>query len=73
MIRFYLGEEPVLQNVPTWQCAKTDDLNYVLDHLSDLVVKEVHGSGGYGMLVGPRATAAQIEAFRARLAANPAG
>ncbi len=73
MIRFYLGEEPVLQNVPTWQCAKADDLNYVLDQLSELVVKEVHGSGGYGMLVGPRASKAQIEAFRARLAANPAG
>jgi uncharacterized circularly permuted ATP-grasp superfamily protein len=73
MIRFYLGEEPVLQNVPTWQCGKPDDLNYVLDQLSELVVKEVHGSGGYGMLVGPRASKAQIEAFRARLVANPAG
>lgn len=71
MIRFYLGEEPVLQNVPTWQCAKPDDLGHVLAHLPELVVKEVHGSGGYGMLVGPKASAAEIEAFRARLLADP--
>ncbi len=71
MIRFYLGEEPVLQNVPTWQCAKQDDYAYVLEHLGELVVKEVHGSGGYGMLVGPSSSKAQIEAFRARLIANP--
>ncbi|MDP2063971.1 MAG: circularly permuted type 2 ATP-grasp protein [Phaeovulum sp.] len=71
MIRFYLGEEPVLQNVPTWQCGKPDDLGHVLDHLAELVVKEVHGSGGYGMLVGPRSSAAQLEAFRARVIANP--
>ncbi|WP_372841359.1 circularly permuted type 2 ATP-grasp protein [Phaeovulum sp.] len=71
MIRFYLGEEPVLQNVPTWQCAKRDDYAYVLEHLAELVVKEVHGSGGYGMLVGPSSSKAQIEAFRARLTANP--
>ena len=73
MIRFYLGEEPVLQNVPTWQCGTPGDLAHVLANLADLVVKEVHGSGGYGMLVGPRSTKAQIEAFRARVAANPAG
>jgi len=73
MIRFYLGEEPILRNVPTWQCGKSDDLAYVLDHLGELVVKEVHGSGGYGMLVGPKSTKAQIESFRARLAADPAG
>jgi uncharacterized circularly permuted ATP-grasp superfamily protein len=71
MVRFYLGEEPILQNVPTWQCGRTDDLRHVLDHLGDLVVKEVHGSGGYGMLVGPRSTAEQIEAFRARILADP--
>ena len=71
MIRFYLGEEPILKNVPTWQCAKTDDLKYVLDHLPELVVKEVHGSGGYGMLVGPKSTTAQIEAFRAKIEADP--
>jgi len=71
MIRFYLGEEPVLQNVPTWQCGKSDDLKYVLENMTELVVKEVHGSGGYGMLVGPRATKAEIAAFRDRVAAKP--
>ena len=71
MIRFYLGEEPILRNVPTWQCAKPEDLAYVLDHLGELVVKEVHGSGGYGMLVGPKATKDQIESFAARLRAAP--
>ncbi|WP_349036301.1 circularly permuted type 2 ATP-grasp protein [Pseudotabrizicola sp. 4114] len=71
MIRFYLGEEPILNNVPTWQCGKADDLKYVLSHLNELVVKEVHGSGGYGMLVGPKASADQVEMFRARITANP--
>jgi len=71
MIRFYLGEEPLLQNVPTWQCANPDDLAHVLAHLPELVVKEVHGSGGYGMLVGPGASAAQIAAFADRLRATP--
>ena len=71
MIRFYLGEEPVLQNVPTWQCAKTDDCQYVLDNLADLVVKEVHGSGGYGMLVGPRSTKEQVAAFADKIREKP--
>ena len=71
MIRFYLNEEPILQNVPTWLCRKEDDLKYVLDHLHELVVKEVHGAGGYGMLIGPTATAAEIEAFRRVLVGNP--
>ena len=71
MIRFYLGEEPILQNVPTWQCAKPDELAHVLDNLADLVVKEVHGSGGYGMLVGPRATKDQIAAFAEKLREAP--
>lgn len=71
MIRFYLGEAPLLDNVQTWQCAKPDDLKHVLANLPDLVVKEVHGSGGYGMLVGPKSTKAQIEAFRARLTERP--
>ncbi|WP_097031783.1 circularly permuted type 2 ATP-grasp protein [Cereibacter ovatus] len=71
MIRFYLGEEPLLNNVPTWQCAKADDLAHVLAHLPDLVVKEVHGSGGYGMLVGPKSSSEQIAAFRARIEADP--
>jgi uncharacterized circularly permuted ATP-grasp superfamily protein len=71
MIRFYLGEEPLLSNVPTWQCRRGDDLKYVLDHLADLVVKEVHGAGGYGMLVGPTSTRAEIERFRDVLKSNP--
>ena len=71
MVRFYLGEEPILNNVPTWMCRKPDDLSYVLDHLPELVVKETHGAGGYGMLVGPASTAAEIEAFRAALIAQP--
>jgi len=72
MIRFYLGEEPILLNVPTWQCKRPDDLAYVLAHLPDLVVKEVQGSGGYGMLVGPAATKDEIKAFATRLRKNPA-
>ncbi|HBT02387.1 MAG TPA: hypothetical protein DEB47_21605 [Citreicella sp.] len=71
MVRFYLGEEPVLENVPTWQCAKADDRKYVLEHLDELVVKEVHGSGGYGMLVGPKSDKSTIEAFAARIRHNP--
>ena len=71
MVRFYLGEEPILQNVPTWQCGKSDELKYVLENLGELVVKEVHGSGGYGMLVGPKSTREQIESFRARVVSNP--
>ncbi len=72
MVEFYLGETPILANVPTHLCRERDDLAYVLDHLHELVVKEVHGAGGYGMLVGPAATKAEIEAFRAVLTANPA-
>ena len=71
MIRFYLSEEPILHNVPTWKLRNADDLRYALDHLPELVVKEVHGAGGYGMLVGPAATKAEIEEFRARIIANP--
>ena len=71
MIEFYLGEKPILQNVPTWLCRESDDLKYVLDHLPELVVKEVHGAGGYGMLVGPAATKDEITAFREHLIANP--
>jgi len=73
MIRFYLSEEPLLNNVPTWQCRKPDDLSYVLAHLEQLVVKEVHGAGGYGMLIGPAASRAEIEEFRRRLVAKPDG
>ncbi|QHG65501.1 circularly permuted type 2 ATP-grasp protein [Pseudomonas putida] len=71
MIRFYLDEEPILNNVPTWQCRNPKELSHVLAHLPELVVKETQGSGGYGMLVGPAATAAEIEDFRARLKARP--
>ncbi|MEX8516925.1 MAG: circularly permuted type 2 ATP-grasp protein [Leptothrix sp. (in: b-proteobacteria)] len=71
MIEFYLGEKPILNNVPTHLCRDKDDLKYVLDHLSELVVKEVHGAGGYGMLVGPAATKAEIADFREHLLANP--
>ena len=73
MIEFYLGEKPILNNVPTYQCRKPGDLAYVLAHLPELVVKEVHGAGGYGMLVGPASTRAEIEAFRERLVARPHG
>jgi uncharacterized circularly permuted ATP-grasp superfamily protein len=73
MIRFYLGEEPKLNNVPTYMCRKPDDLAYVLAHLPELVVKEVHGAGGYGMLVGPASTKEQIEHFRQLLIAKPDG
>jgi uncharacterized circularly permuted ATP-grasp superfamily protein len=72
MIRFYLGEEPILPNVPTWQCKRPEDLELVLDRLPELVVKEVQGSGGYGMLIGPAAKKSEIEAFRSRIKANPA-
>ena len=73
MIEFYLGEKALLKNVPTYQCRKPDDLRYTLDHLDELVVKEVHGAGGYGMLVGPAATRSEIEAFRQVLKERPEG
>ncbi len=71
MVRFYLGEEPILNNVPTYRCSEASDLGYVLDHLHELVVKEARGSGGYGMLVGPHATAAERESFAQKLKARP--
>jgi uncharacterized circularly permuted ATP-grasp superfamily protein len=70
-IRYYLGEEPVLQNVQTWLCSKPDHLAYVLEHLDQLVVKEVGESGGYGMLMGPMSSRAIMDQFRERLAADP--
>lgn len=72
MIRFYLGEEPVIQNVPTYCCERSGDLAYVQDNLAELVVKEVHGSGGYGMLIGPTSTPDEIAEFAKKIAANPA-
>ena len=71
MIRFYLSEEPILNNVPTWQLHREEDLHYCLEHLAELVVKEVHGAGGYGMLIGPAASTAEREAFRGRIVAQP--
>jgi len=71
MVRFYLGEEPILRNVPTWRCGEADDLAHVLANLPELVVKEVHGSGGYGMLVGPASTKDEIAAYRQRIEADP--
>jgi len=71
MISFYLDEKPILSNVPTYRCRQREDLQYALDHLSELVVKEVHNAGGYGMLVGPAASRKEIEDFRARLRQQP--
>jgi uncharacterized circularly permuted ATP-grasp superfamily protein len=71
IVEFYTGEKAILQNVPTWRCSEPDSLAYVLDHLSELVVKEVHGSGGYGMLVGPAASKKELAAFRTKLEAKP--
>ena len=71
IVRFYSGEEPLIENVPTWRCREPEALSYVLDHIAELVVKEVDGSGGYGMLVGPHASTAEREVFRAKLKATP--
>jgi uncharacterized circularly permuted ATP-grasp superfamily protein len=71
IVKFYLGEEPILKNVPTWRCREQEHLGYVLDHLEELVIKEVHGSGGYGMLIGPKADKAMLATFRAKLRSNP--
>lgn len=71
MIRFYCGEEPILSNVPTRELNNPEDLRYTLDHLSELVVKEVHGSGGYGMLVGPMASKEELRIFREKIIADP--
>ena len=71
IVEFYTGEKAILQNVPTWRCSEPDALAHVLDNLAELVVKEVHGSGGYGMLVGPAASKKELAAFRAKLEAKP--
>ena len=71
IVEFYTGEKPILPNVPTWRCSEPDALAYVLDNLSDLVVKEVHGSGGYGMLIGPTSSKKELAAFEAKLRAKP--
>ena len=71
IIYFYTGQRPILQNVPTWRCSMADDFAYVMANLPELVVKEVHGSGGYGMLVGPASSRREIEAFRDKIRARP--
>ncbi|MBI5504453.1 MAG: circularly permuted type 2 ATP-grasp protein [Deltaproteobacteria bacterium] len=71
IIEFYTGRPPILRNVPTYNCRRPDHLQYVLEHLAELVVKEVHGSGGYGMLIGPAASRGELDAFRAKLTARP--
>lgn len=71
IIKFYTGEAPKLENIQTWRCSEKDDLAYVLENLEQLVVKEVHGSGGYGMLVGPAASKAEINRFRKKLKSRP--
>jgi len=71
IVEFYTGEQPILKNVPTWRCREEESLRYVLDNLAELVVKEVHGSGGYGMLIGPAASRKELERFRQKLRANP--
>lgn len=73
MVEFYLGEQPILKNVPTYMCRNKDELQYTLDNMKDLVVKEVHGAGGYGMLIGPAATVAEIEEFKKAVIAKPDG
>jgi uncharacterized circularly permuted ATP-grasp superfamily protein len=73
IVKFYLGEEPLLANVPTWRCREPEHLKEVLSRLPELVVKEVHGSGGYGMMVGPAATKETIELFRNKLMREPEG
>jgi uncharacterized circularly permuted ATP-grasp superfamily protein len=72
MVRFYLSEEPIIANVPTYQCRKEPDLSYVLANMAQLVVKETHGAGGYGMLVGPASTKQEVEDFKVRVKADPA-
>lgn len=71
MIEFYLGEKPILNNVPTYTLSQPEDYKYVLEHLSELVVKETHGSGGYGMLVGPKASKQEIEDFKEKIKEHP--
>jgi len=71
MIDFYLGEEPLLEQVPTYVCLFDEDRQYVLDHLDQMVVKAVDEAGGYGMLMGPQASAAELDEFRARIVAEP--
>ena len=69
--RYYLNEEPIIDNVPSYLCSRDDDLRYVLEHLNELVVKSVAEAGGYGMLIGPHATAGEIDGFATKIRAHP--
>ncbi|TIX19753.1 MAG: circularly permuted type 2 ATP-grasp protein, partial [Mesorhizobium sp.] len=71
IVEFYTGRKAILGNIPTWRCSEGVSLKYVLEHISELVIKEVHGSGGYGMLVGPAATKKECQDFAKKLAAKP--
>ncbi len=71
IIKFYLGEEPILENVKTWRCYKNDEMKYVLNNLDKLVVKEVHGSGGYGLMIGSKSSKKEIENFRKKILSKP--
>ncbi|MGA0160760.1 MAG: circularly permuted type 2 ATP-grasp protein [Vulcanococcus sp.] len=71
MVRYYLGEEAIIQNVPTYLCSKAEDRSYVLSHLRELVVKAVSEAGGYGMLIGPHASDEEIQDFATKIEANP--
>jgi uncharacterized circularly permuted ATP-grasp superfamily protein len=73
MIKYYLDQDPIIPNVPTYVCAEDDDRAYVLDHLGELVVKATDGAGGYGMLIGPHSTAAEKADFAQRIQKNPRG
>ena len=71
IVEFYTGRKAILGNIPTWRCSEPDSLKYVQEHLAELVVKEVHGSGGYGMLIGPAASKKELQEFAKKLAARP--
>ena len=73
IVRFFTGQDAILKNVPSWRCREAESLSYVLDHLPELVVKETNGSGGYGMLVGPKSSREELDTFRAKLKAEPEG
>ena len=71
MIEFYLGEKPILNNIETWSCGDTKKIKFILENIHDLVIKEVHGSGGYGMLIGPKSTKKEIINFKKKIMSNP--
>jgi uncharacterized circularly permuted ATP-grasp superfamily protein len=71
IIEYYLGQKPIIENVPTYLCSEKEDLNYVLDNISELVVKETNAAGGYGMLIGPKADKSEHDEFKKRIIKNP--